>query len=75
MYFNNTMMTKKSRNLSLSVAAGILLAGLSACDLMHDTSEPCATTPAVRTIVNFVYDYNLQNTDLFSEHVGLANHI
>ena len=47
-----------------------LLTLCGGCDLMHDDLAPCATDPAVTTVVNFVYDYNTSGTDLFDREVG-----
>ena len=46
------------------------MAVLSGCDLMHDDMLPCATDPKVTTVVNFVYDYNMDGEDLFDRQVG-----
>lgn len=43
---------------------------MASCSLMHDDLPPCATPPNVTTIVDFVYDYNVQDEDLFADHVG-----
>lgn len=37
---------------------------------MHDDLLPCATDPKVTTVVNFVYDYNMDGEDLFDRQVG-----
>ena len=51
----------------LAVSSALSLVG---CDLMHDDLAPCATDPSVKTVVNFVYDYNMEEEDLFDRHVG-----
>ncbi|MCH5232394.1 MAG: FimB/Mfa2 family fimbrial subunit [Muribaculaceae bacterium] len=40
------------------------------CSLINEELEPCAPAPHTFTKVNFVYDYNMQYTDLFTDHVG-----
>ena len=54
-------------------SAGSLLAallGMAGCSLMHDDLLPCATDPKVTTVVNFVYDYNIEGVDLFDSQAG-----
>lgn len=51
----------------MAIAAALTL---GSCDLMHDDLAPCATDPKVTTVVNFVYDYNMDGEDLFDRHVG-----
>lgn len=58
---------KTFRPLAVLIAAALTL---GSCDLMHDDLAPCATDPAVTTVVNFVYDYNMSGEDLFDRHVG-----
>lgn len=53
--------------LAVCVAFNALLAG---CSLMHDTNPPCATDPNVTTIIDFVYDYNMDGVDSLYAHVG-----
>ena len=43
---------------------------LSSCDMMHDELEECATDPEVKVLVNFVYDYNMEDQDLFDRQAG-----
>ena len=64
MFFSNQKILAKT---ALAVA---LAAGITSCDLMHDNTPPCATDPQVTTVVNFVYDYNMDGVDLFDSHVG-----
>lgn len=40
------------------------------CAIVNEDLELCAPKPNTITTVNFVYDYNSQKKDLFSEHVG-----
>lgn len=43
---------------------------LGSCSLMHDDLPDCAVAPDVCAAVNFVYDYNTADTDLFNDHCG-----
>lgn len=47
-----------------------LLLALCSCSMVEEDLEPCAPAPNVLTNVNFVYDYNMRYTDLFTQHVG-----
>ena len=61
---------KRFRNIFstlLPVVAGVMMA---ACDAVYDDQEPCAPDPNTLTTVNFVYDYNMLHTDLFTDHAG-----
>lgn len=49
------------------------LAFLSSCSMVNEDLEPCAIYPNTFTTVNFVYDYNMQNRDLFNDHVGTVH--
>ena len=49
------------------ISSALALVG---CGLMHDDLPPCAVDPKVTTVVNFVYDYNMEGEDLFDSHVG-----
>lgn len=51
--------------LTLGMATAL---GTGSCGLMHDDLPPCATE--VTTVVNFVYDYNMDGVDLFDRHAG-----
>ena len=42
----------------------------SSCDMINEDLQPCAPAPNIYTTVDFVYDYNMEFTDLFKEHVG-----
>lgn len=48
----------------------ILAATLLSCSMINEDLKPCAPAPNTITTVNFVYDYNMQYTDLFTDHVG-----
>lgn len=48
--------------------AALMLA--TSCSMIDEELPPCAPEPHVMTVVNFVYDYNMQFTDLFTDHVG-----
>lgn len=59
------------RKLSAGMAlVTVLAAGVTGCGLMHDDLAPCAVDPDVTTVVNFVYDYNMDGVDMFDSHVG-----
>lgn len=47
-----------------------LAAILTSCSMMHDELPECATRPKTKATVNFVYDYNTDDTDHFSEQIG-----
>ena len=47
----------------LAASAAVAFAG---CDLMKEDLEDCPTG----LYVNFVYDYNIQRSDMFKDHVG-----
>lgn len=63
------MEANKSRILSALLVVSISIV-VSGCDLWHDEMPPCATDPKVTTVVNFVYDYNMEGVDLFDSEVG-----
>ena len=48
----------------------LLLLSLSACSAVDEDLLPCAPPPNTYTTVRFVYDYNMQYTDLFDKHAG-----
>lgn len=53
------------------ILGGVIGMGMVGCDsLMHDDMPPCATDPKVTTVVNFIYDYNMDGTDLFDKQAG-----
>ena len=54
------------RSIPLALAALLL----SSCSLMHDDLPECATRPATRAAVSFIYDYNTDEEDLFATEVG-----
>lgn len=65
------MTTLHGKSISLlALAASMLGSALSGCGLMHDDLAECAVKPNTTTSVKFVYDYNTQATDLFSDNVG-----
>lgn len=43
---------------------------ITGCGLMHDDTPPCATDPRVTVLVNFIYDYNMEDVDLFDRQAG-----
>lgn len=51
---------------TLLVSAGIL----SSCNAIYEDMPECAPPPNLITTVDFVYDYNMQRTDLLKDHVG-----
>lgn len=53
-----------------SVCASLLLTFIASCSMIDEDLDPCAPAPNVLTNVNFVYDYNMKYTDLFTQHVG-----
>lgn len=53
--------------LSLVLVAAM---AMTSCNLMHDDTPPCALDPNQFTIVNFVYDYNMDGVDSLYAHVG-----
>ena len=63
------MEANKSRILSALLVVSMALV-VSGCDLWHDEMPPCATDPRVTTVVNFVYDYNMDEVDMFDSEVG-----
>ena len=58
---------KKYIKMMLAAAALMTVGG---CNLMHDDMPPCATDPKVSVVVNFVYDYNMDDEDRFDSEVG-----
>ena len=48
----------------------LLLLSLTACSAVDEDLLPCAPAPNTLTTVRFVYDYNMQFTDLFDRHAG-----
>ena len=42
------------------------------CSMVNEDLPPCSEQPNTITRVHFVYDYNMQYTDLFDRHVGSA---
>lgn len=57
--------------LGTSVALGSLIAiATTSCSMINEDLEPCAPAPNTITTVNFVYDYNMMEQDLFDDHVG-----
>lgn len=48
----------------------VITSVLAACSMIDEDLEPCAPPPNTYTVVDFVYDYNMQYTDLFTDHVG-----
>ena len=66
------MKTMKNRKMAAALTAGMLAALTlpGGCTLMHDDLPECATDPKVTTLVNFVYDYNMDGVDLFDRQVG-----
>ena len=53
-----------------AVTALFTMAGFTSCSLVNDDLPECAPNPNTFTTVNFVYDYNMHYTDLFTNHVG-----
>lgn len=61
----------KSNSLFSKTMVGMaLLTSMASCDLMHDNTPPCATDPGLKIKVNFVYDYNTADEDLFDREAG-----
>ena len=58
------------RKLSVAVFTTATALAMAGCSLMHDNLPPCAVDPNVSTVVNFVYDYNMDGTDEFDNMVG-----
>ncbi|MDE5663112.1 MAG: FimB/Mfa2 family fimbrial subunit [Muribaculaceae bacterium] len=58
---------KAARPVALATAAVALL---TSCSMIHEDLPECATRPETRASVNFIYDYNTQEQDLFAQHVG-----
>lgn len=59
---------RSARRWAVPVAAAALLA--SSCSMIHKDLPECATRPATRASVNFIYDYNTLSQDLFNDNVG-----
>ena len=59
---------RSARRWAVPVAAAALLA--SSCSMIHEDLPECATRPATRASVNFIYDYNTLSQDLFNDNVG-----
>ena len=70
MKISNLHISKAGSFIAKTVAGLALVSGLSACNLMHDDTPPCATDPGLRLRVNFVYDYNTDDVDLFDRQAG-----
>lgn len=64
------MILEIKNNINKILSAVIPAIFLSACGWVTEDLEPCAPAPDTKTIVNFIYDYNMQHTDLFTDHVG-----
>ena len=56
----------KRLNVKSWLIALAVVGGLSACDMMTEDLSDCPTG----LYVNFVYDYNIQQADMFKDHVG-----
>lgn len=56
--------------LTKMMAGAALTAGMASCDIMHDDTPPCSVDPGLRLKVNFVYDYNMDDEDLFDRQAG-----
>lgn len=67
---SKSIRTGRTLKLIATVLAGAALTG---CSLMHDDLDPCAVKPETYTSVKFAYDYNTQEADLFSGHVGTVS--
>lgn len=46
---------------------------MMSCDMINEDMPECAKYPNTFTTIKFVYDFNMQNRDLFNEHVGTAH--
>ena len=55
---------------SLTFLFTLLLIILSSCSMINEDLDPCAPPPGNYTVVDFVYDYNMLDEDLFFDHVG-----
>lgn len=55
------------------VTSILALSTLASCDMVNEDLLPCAKYPNTYLTVNFVYDFNMQNRDLFNEHAGTAH--
>lgn len=53
-----------------SAATVGLSVGFSSCEMINEDLAPCAPRANTITIVNFEYDYNMQQVDLVNDHVG-----
>ncbi|MCH5222746.1 MAG: FimB/Mfa2 family fimbrial subunit [Muribaculaceae bacterium] len=49
---------------------GLFVLCLSACSMINEDLPECAPPPKSYTQVNFVYDYNMLDKDLFYDHAG-----
>jgi hypothetical protein len=56
----------KRLNLKTWLLAASAAVAFTGCDLMKEDLEDCPTG----LYVNFVYDYNIQRSDMFKDHVG-----
>ena len=63
-------MKKEVAKILSAFALVILLLTIQSCSMVNEQLDSCAPLPKVYTNVNFVYDYNMQDTDLFFEHAG-----
>ena len=61
---------RRSLPLSFLILLLLIVTVMAGCNLILEDSEPCAPPPDTRTVVNFVYDYNMTGDDLFNRHVG-----
>lgn len=50
--------------------AFLILTGMTSCDAIYEDMPECAPAPDTYTVVDFVYDYNMQKKDLLKEHIG-----
>ena len=63
-------MTKSVARILTAPAILVFFAVFQSCSMVNEDLDPCAPPPKAITNVNFVYDYNMQDEDLFFEHVG-----
>ena len=64
------MINKYFYSLILAITGCAIGASLQSCSMVNEDLDPCAPAPNTITTVNFVYDYNMQYTDLFDLHAG-----
>ena len=56
--------------LILGTLLSAMAMGIQSCSMINEDLPECAVMPNTITRVNFIYDYNMKYTDLFTDHVG-----